>query len=74
MQIILSILMFIIGIAVMTVSFKAKEELAYYLTLSVGVVIFFAGIFVIFPKQVGVVLRAAFRQKADWAGTLWGMT
>jgi hypothetical protein len=50
MQIILSILMFIIGIAVMTVSFKAKEELVYYLTLSVGVVIFFAGIFVIFSK------------------------
>lgn len=50
MQIILSILMFILGIAVMTVSFKAKKELVYYLTLSIGVVIFFAGIFMIFPK------------------------
>jgi len=50
MQIILSILMFIIGIAVMAVSFKAKRELIYYLLLSAGVIVFFAGIFVIFPK------------------------
>ena len=50
MKIILSILMFIIGIAVMSVSFKAKRELIYYLTLSIGFVIFFAAIFVIFPK------------------------
>ncbi|MBL3531869.1 DUF6095 family protein [Companilactobacillus zhachilii] len=50
MQIILSILMFVVGIAVMTVSFKAKKELIYYLTLSIGIIIFFAGIFVIFPK------------------------
>ena len=50
MQIILAILMFIIGIAVMSVSFKAKRELIYYLTLSIGIVIFFAAIFVIFPK------------------------
>lgn len=50
MQIILSILMFIVGIAVMTVSFRAKRELIYYLTLSVGLVIFFAAISVIFPK------------------------
>ena len=50
MKIILSILMFIIGIAVMSVTFKAKRELIYYLTLSVGVLIFFIGIFLIFPK------------------------
>ncbi|WP_157051962.1 hypothetical protein [Companilactobacillus kimchiensis] len=50
MQIILSILMFIIGIAVMTISFKAKKELIYYLTLSAGVIFFFAGILVILPK------------------------
>ena len=50
MQIILSILLFVIGIAVMTVSFKAKKELVYYLTLSAGVIVFFVGIFVIFPK------------------------
>lgn len=50
MQIILSILMFIIGIAVMSMSFKAKKELVYYLTLSVGTLIFFVGIFLIFPK------------------------
>ncbi|HJF87034.1 hypothetical protein C5L30_000012 [Companilactobacillus farciminis] len=50
MQIILSILMFIIGIAIMTISFKAKKESVYYLTLSIGVAIFFAAIFVIFPK------------------------
>ncbi|WP_166667268.1 DUF6095 family protein [Companilactobacillus nuruki] len=50
MQIILSILMFILGIAIMTVSFKAKKELVYYLVLTVGVIIFFVGIFIIFPK------------------------
>ena len=50
MQIILAILMFIVGIAVMSVSFKAKKELVYYLTLSAGVIVFFAAIFVIFPK------------------------
>ena len=50
MSIVLAILMFIVGIAVMSFSFKAKKELTYYLTLSVGVVVFFAAIFVIFPK------------------------
>lgn len=50
MQIILSILMFVIGIAIMTISFKAKKEPVYYLTLAIGVAIFFAAIFVIFPK------------------------
>ncbi|APU72228.1 hypothetical protein LCR01_04190 [Companilactobacillus crustorum] len=50
MQIFLSILMFILGIAIMTVSFKAKKELVYYLTLAVGVIIFFTGIFMVFPK------------------------
>ncbi|WP_157492464.1 MULTISPECIES: DUF6095 family protein [Companilactobacillus] len=50
MQIILSILMFIVGIAIMTVSFRAKRELIYYLTLSAGTIVFFAAIFVIFPK------------------------
>jgi len=50
MQIILSVLMFIVGIAVMTVSFKAKRELIYYLCLVIGIVIFFAGIYLVMPK------------------------
>ncbi|MFH5810676.1 DUF6095 family protein [Companilactobacillus sp. FL22-1] len=50
MNVIISILMFILGIAIISVSFKAKQELIYYLTLTIGVVIFFAAIFVIFPK------------------------
>ena len=50
MQIILSILLFIVGIAVMAVSFKAKKELVYYLLLIAGLVLFFSGIHVIFPK------------------------
>lgn len=50
MQIILSILTFIIGIAVMSMSFKAKKELVYYLILSGGTLIFFLGFFLAFPK------------------------
>ena len=50
MQIIVALLMFIIGIAVMAISFKAKKELVYYLVLSVGTIIFYVGIFLIFPK------------------------
>lgn len=50
MQIILSILLFIVGIAVMVVSFKAKKEVVYYALLAVGLILFFAGIHVIFPK------------------------
>ncbi|GEO59354.1 DUF6095 family protein [Companilactobacillus bobalius] len=50
MQIILSILLFIVGIAVMAVSFKAKKEVVYYALLAAGLVLFFAGIYFIFPK------------------------
>ncbi|WP_420360960.1 DUF6095 family protein [Companilactobacillus halodurans] len=50
MQIILSIIMFILGIAIMSISFKAKKELIYYITLIIGVAVFFAGIYLIFPK------------------------
>jgi len=50
MRIVLAILMFIAGIAIMSFSFKSKKESMYYLTLSAGVIVFFAAIFVIFPK------------------------
>ncbi|WP_442892132.1 DUF6095 family protein [Companilactobacillus sp. HBUAS59699] len=50
MQVFFAILVFIIGIAIATVSFKAKKESVYYLLLSIGTAIFFLGIFIIFPK------------------------
>ncbi len=50
MQIFFAILVFIIGITVATISFKAKKESVYYLMLSIGTAIFFLGIFIIFPK------------------------
>ncbi|KRK78926.1 hypothetical protein FD03_GL001285 [Companilactobacillus nodensis DSM 19682 = JCM 14932 = NBRC 107160] len=50
MQVFFAILVFIIGIAVATISFKAKKESIYYLLLSVGTAVFFFGIFLIFPK------------------------
>ncbi len=50
MQIIISILLFIIGIAIMAVSFKAKKDLAYYIVLTVGIIPFFAAIYFIMPK------------------------
>jgi len=50
MQIIISIISFIVGMAVMAVSFKFKKELTYYLVLSGGTILFFAGFYFIMPK------------------------
>ncbi|USQ68955.1 DUF6095 family protein [Companilactobacillus allii] len=50
MHIFLTILTFIIGIAISAISFKAKKESIYYLLLSVGVIIIFFGVFLAVPK------------------------
>ncbi|WP_164505077.1 hypothetical protein [Companilactobacillus hulinensis] len=50
MNIFLTILVFIIGIAISAISFKAKKELIYYSLLSVGIAVIFYGVFLAMPK------------------------
>ncbi|MFC6322544.1 hypothetical protein [Companilactobacillus baiquanensis] len=50
MYLLLIFLTFIVGIAIATVSFKAKKESLYYLLLSTGTMMFFLGIYMAVPK------------------------
>ncbi|WP_164508303.1 hypothetical protein [Companilactobacillus kedongensis] len=50
MYLLLIFLTFIVGIAIATVSFKAKKESLYYLLLSTGTMMFFLGIYMVIPQ------------------------